>query len=650
MTDISAGPGDDTARGDTPRTVGLGRIAWWLAPPTILVYALVLAVPNAFVNDGFIYLAMVHSLVENGSLAFENGYEAYGSDALAVFFFIPVDGRLMPQYPSGWAFLAAPFYAIGGIRGLFLLNALATILTFWLIRATARTLFDDDRLGLTAALLYAFATYAFDYAGAVWPHAVTIACITAGMAAAATGWRRDSAGWYALAGLALGLGIHFRVDAVLAVPAIGVWILGAAARPWRGLGLFLVGLLPGLAAASAINFAKFGVLSPLSYGRQGATSATDLTFYAGLLPLVAAGGLAALSLGFAPVRRAVYRPAVALGLLGLALAAVALVPPLQALGLRLAYGAAGLVVDMRLFPDALSQNGITQLEDGTVLAYGWAKKALLQSMPYAAVVLLVLPRLFRGPDRAGVALCLLVALAILFPFAYVGWWGGRANHMRYLLHLAPALVILSALALRQIDEAPKRPLVLAAILGVGIPAAGVLAAVLQGRELIYLLQHSVPNALVLGIALLSLAALLLRGRLRAAAFSGLQGMVWAGVLMAFVSAWVLDLTIHQSYRSTNWKLTETARSLPRYALFNVFYPTWAFERIAEPKTLIASGLGRGQPYDPELVRRAFADGRAVFAQHPSIAERMVAAGDASAAELVHDDEDPMFQLFRMAPP
>ncbi len=159
----------------------------------------------------------------------------------------------MPQYPSGWAFLAAPFYAAGGIYGLILLNVLATLLAVWLIRVAGRVFFDDDRLGLVAALLYVFATFAYDYAGAVWPHAPALACILGATVAAGLAWRRDDLRWAFAAGLVLGFGVNMRVDAILPLVAIAPWLLGVMRRPYLALALLLAGLVPGLAVAAALN-------------------------------------------------------------------------------------------------------------------------------------------------------------------------------------------------------------------------------------------------------------------------------------------------------------------------------------------------------------------------------------------------------------
>lgn len=647
----TGGRGEGAGRDFTVRIASIGEVAYWLAFPLILVYALAIAVPSPYVNDGFVYLTMVEGLAEHGSLAFENEWTRYRSPAQLLNFFLPVGDpggeRLVAQYPSGWAFLAAPFWLAGGVRGIFLMNALLILLTLWLVRLTARLLSGDERVALTAALIWVYATYAFDYAGAIWPHAPTLAVIAGATAMAVLARQRDDLRWALGAGLAVGIGVHFRVDAILVAPPLMLWLLGTAARPYRTLGAFAAGMVPGLALAVAINWAKFGIASPLSYGRDEQDGGTTLATWAPPLSALAAGGAAALLLGLAPVRRAVYRPRALLGFGAAGLAAVALVPPLRELAVRTLLGGAGLVIDMQLFHDWIGQGGLEQASDGTWRAYRLAKKALLQSLPYAAALPLIAPLLVRpGKDRAAVALLVLVALAILAPFAMIGWWGGKANHMRYLLHLTPALAILAALTLRRIGELPQgREGVLWAA-AYAVPLVGLVYGLARRHDLIYVLQNSVPNAVTLTIAL-ALLAWWLTGR--AAAAAALRGATWAGVVLAGLSAWGLDLVIHQGDRNRAQVLTEAVRALPDDIVLQVIYPNWAFERIGVAGTLLIDSPGEGRYYDADLLRRLLAEQRPVYVQHRYIAELMVEDGVAGRAELVVDT-DPWFQLFRVYPP
>ncbi|HSF96674.1 MAG TPA: glycosyltransferase family 39 protein [Thermohalobaculum sp.] len=626
-----------------------GRVLRWLyllSGPLILAYALFVAAPNVFVIDGAVYYAMVDAMAREGSFAIWNGYEIYHSPSLDLRFTSPVDDRLMPQYPGGWAFLAAPFYLLGGIRGLFLLNALATVATIWLVRATAAELFGSRRLAVIAALVFVFATFAFDYAGAVWPHALTTLGIATATLAAARAWRRERPGWALAAGLALGVAVHFRVDAILAAPAIGFWLLAATNRPWANTGAFAAGLVPGLAAASAINFVKFGSLAPITYGRSGADGgAPDLVHYAGLLPFAVMVLALALALGFAPVRRAVYRPAVVLGLAAV-LAVICLLPPLQPHALRLLRGAGAMLVDIQAFRGVLRPDLLQELPDGTVQFLGYHKKALLQSLPWLAGCLVLAPRFLRGPDRAGLCLLALVPAAIVVPLAWSAWLGGLANHMRYLVNLLPALSILGAVALDQLAAAQGRSRLIALAAGAAAVLAGLAAGYGGGHGMIFVFQNSLPNVIVAALAGVSLLAVL---SARPALVSAARGVMAAALALAFVSAWGFDLALHQSRRLQLQQISVAARAIPPDAVIQAIWPTAFYDRIGRRPGLVALYTFGDKNYDADFIGRVLAEGRPLFVQNQLIADQIVADGVAASAEpalgLAPADE-----LYRMVPP
>ena len=103
-----------------------------------------------------------------------------------------------------------------------------------------------------------------------------------------------------VAGLAIGLALNIRTDAALAMPPLALWALATFRRPYLALFCLTVGLAPGVLTAAALNLAKFGIFSPVTYGRQGTTGgATSLSYYAPLYPAAALFARAAF-----PVRRA----------------------------------------------------------------------------------------------------------------------------------------------------------------------------------------------------------------------------------------------------------------------------------------------------------------------------------------------------------
>ena len=629
----------------------LGVIALTLVGVGWVVFAVFWAAPGVLIIDGFVYQAMIDSFAGQGSFFVTNGIDEYGAGPLRIALMRDVGGQLAPQYPGGWGIIAAPAYLAGGLRGVIVLNAVASALTLPLIWLAARALFAEHRLATTAALIYGLATFAIDYAFGFWPHGVTTFLVTAAVAAVVTGWRGSPAAELRgalIAGLVLGLGVNIRVDALFAAAPICIWLLGVGRRPYSSLGLLLVGLVPGLAFATAINLVKFGIPSPLTYGLSGGT--TSLGYYAQLAPLVAAGALVALALGLARVRVALYRP------LGLTLAVISVfmlllaVPTLREIVLRVAAGAWVLVVDFQAHPTPAY--GMTALEDGTFLMHGVVKKALLQSLPYAAAILVLAPRLWRGPDRAAVTFCILfIGLGIL-PFAFGNWHGGASTNMRYLLNIVPVLAILTAVALGEISilAQGRSAYAMMAIMAVG---AGSLAfGAWRGYPLYFTYQQTLSNTAVFGIAVLSVMTLVTRGRVRGDIATTLRGLVVFSLMAAFFSAWYFDSRITQTKRALSAEMAELSSDLPNNALVVTYRPVFGAFRLNRPPALTAIGNIFSTEIDETLsalVERAFADGRPVFAQSRVLAEQMIAGGLTDVLTPRYGiDEDREF--YELAPP
>ncbi len=616
-----------------------------------VVFAAFWAAPGVHNIDGLVYHAMIDAFARQGSLFVSNGYEEHGTEALKIFLMRDAGGRLAPQYPGGWGIVAAPAYLALGLRGVILLNAVASALTLPLVWLAARALFEDRRLATQAALIYGLATFAVVYAFGVWPHGVTTFLVTAAVAAVVVGWRGTPAAELRgalIAGLVLGLGVNIRVDALFAAAPLGIWLLGAGRRPYAGLGLLLAGLVPGLAIATAINQAKFGIPSPVTYGMS--EGGTSVGYDAQLAPLVVAGALAALALGMTRVRAVLFRPA------GLTLTAVgglalllALPGPREAL-IRIAEGFWVLVIDFQAHP--VPSRGLTVTEDGTIRAYGLVKKALLQSLPYAAAVLVLAPRLWRGPDRAAVVFCALFVGLGIVPFAFSSWHGGMANNMRYFLNLVPVLVILSAAALREIAALAegRAALAMAAVLAIG--GGAIVYGVEQGYPLNFVFQHTLPNAVILGVTGLSVLIFVTQGTMRGGIATTLRGLVALGLLIAFFSAWVFDLQVSQQRRAITAGMVELSRDLPGNALVVTFTPEAAGFRLNRPPALTAQANFMTRKIDAgqtALVARAFAEGRPVFAHGRFLAEQMLAKGAAGALAPRYGIAEDL-DLYEMTPP
>lgn len=613
------------------------------------MFAAVVAVPAPLVSDEWFYLSMIDGLVNHGTLFLDNGYGEFASETLRIRYLIPTPDGLAPQYPSGYAVLAAPAWMLLGAHGVVMLNTLAAVATLPAIVVLGRHLFDDRELGLNAALIWAVGSFAFDLSVGIWPHGLATFLATSAFAAAAVACKaRPNAdlGFMALAGLAAGVGLHARVDCVLVIPAIAIWSLAVHRRPYLALAAFALGLAPGLAAAAALNYAKFGIFSPVSYGRTGDAGATSPAAYAPLAAVALAVGTGALLLGLKRVRAVAGRPMVIAGGLVLVAGLVAAIGPLREIATRLIVGGYGLVIDFGQYTGP--PRGVEVLADGSVRVHGFIKKALLQSVPYAASILVLLPAAFAGRDRPGILGCTLAIGIFVAPFAWLSWHGNSGNSMRYFVYTLPFVAVLSAAAWREIG--PGRSL------RIGIVAAVIVLAILairvaaNGHEMRYVLQVPLANVVIVALALLSLALIVVRNqRSRVVLASAARGVFVLGLVAAFVSGYVFDLVTSQMLRASNRAAIERAADLPANSLLYTQTPAWAPLRLNAPPRMTARADAYHIRVDRGLVAHAFASGRRVFAQSEELADAMVAQGAAGSMRRL-SQLDPSLDVYELFPP
>ncbi|MEO1532412.1 MAG: hypothetical protein AAFU72_09600 [Pseudomonadota bacterium] len=591
-----------------------------------LIGAAFIAFPAPFSIDGYIFQSMSEAFARSGSLFLDNSAAAYGNPALAIQLTRLVEGGLVPQYPGLWGIVSSPFYAALGVRGLMLMNALASICTMALTWKLGMALFGDRTLARNAALLFGLATFAVDYAFGIWPQAFGACIVAAALLAAAEavrGREQREPLLAATAGLAMGLALCIRADTLFLLPTVWIWLLAAGRKPYPSLALYIIGLLPGLAIASAINMIKFGSFVPVTYGHE--RGYTNIDTWMPLVYLGAAGAVASLALGIDRVRAFALRPAViALAAMGGVALALAL-PPTRGATIDLFAGFWALVVDFQTVP--LGTPGAFLEPDGIVTMFGVVKKALLHSLPYLAGCIILLPQLWRGPDQRALVFCLLVAAFCIGPYALKTWHGGAANQMRYFLTIMPVLALLAAAAWRQIaplrlegDRTGTLVFLAIAIVAVFIPF---LLDVRPG----FITQNQLPWALVIALILLGSIVILpaaLPQRLgikqwdvfRAKAGQALRTTFIVSVAAAAVSAWMLDIGISQNERRLNMAVAAEVGKLHSDAVIVTFVPHRLGPRLNEPGKITIQGDGNDLTLSDDaraMIRIAAAEGRPVIA-------------------------------------
>ncbi|MEM9198495.1 MAG: glycosyltransferase family 39 protein, partial [Pseudomonadota bacterium] len=445
----------------TARQAAPDRLETWAAQfglPIVAVLALgliagtFLAAPGLFTIDEVIYWLDATSLAQTGDLTVTNGTGMPAHEAFGLWLLVIGPHGLVPQYPVGSALAGAPLVAALGVQGLILLNAIAAAATLFFTHRLARAITQAEWPALVAVLILCLASFFVEYAWGVWPHAITTACVTAALltghwAISADG--RAAVGWALLCGLAVGIGFLFRVDSILALPALAAAGLLYARAPFACAIGGAVGLAPALAVSMAFAWVKFGSLNPLSYGQTDGGGTTPATYLSLAALLAALLGLLILARQIAWQPR--FLAAFGLGLAGLL--ATAYLAPLPLLS-DLAHGVHALIFDMTVVQDPRA--GVVAHANGTMSFWGLWKKALGQSLPW--IGLLVVLALRPGPARLRPALRLLAIACVVWslPFAMRAWHGGLGSNMRYLLPVLPALSILAVLALQRLPPATVR--------------------------------------------------------------------------------------------------------------------------------------------------------------------------------------------------
>ncbi len=426
------------------------------------------AVP--FIIDGGVYLDMVDSLVRNHSLAIGGNGGVEGAPPLTKLLTIAHNGQVYPQYPSGYAFIAAPFYLAFGVSGLMMLNGLCFALSIWLTYLLSRRFYSDETARLAAGV-FAFATFAPTYMLAIWPHMIALAfwlgAVYLAVAADEAQHRKKSLLLFGLSGLLVGAGLNVRVDVFLAGLIVFFW-LRLAARPGDRMAALLVlcGVAPGLLAAAVLNEMKFGAFLPLSYGKTA-----GLTSFAPYLPLAMIGVIAFLAAwafnipALLKTAHSKIRNTHAGAITVVFIACVLLAPPLRDLVWRMLTGIYVLVFNLQAH-NAYFQDGVEPNVYGQLLFWGYPKKALIQSIPWMALAIIPLVYAFRTRIARAASLSALAIAAPICFYALNQWHGGGSYSMRYFLPALPFLAMLSAEGFRRLsgDIKLNRQAILAALL------------------------------------------------------------------------------------------------------------------------------------------------------------------------------------------
>ncbi len=580
---------------------------WIVSVGFLVIVGAFFVTAGAFTIDEVIYLLGARAVAETGTFVVENGWDRYRSNDLLLWFMREGASGPVPQYPPGTAIFGAPLYALAGLRGLILLNAAAAGFTLWITYRLARRVTGDEFTAVGSAFMLFACTFFIEYAYGVWPHAVATASVATAVlltldAAELSG--RPAFSRALVAGVAVGMGLLFRIDVGLVLPAIGIFILLAARAPLLvSLGGAL-GVLGPVAVMSWANVQKFGTFNPLSYGLSGGGSVS----IAGYWPIGIA--VAAGALGILAFRVIEWRPSRRMfgGMVGVvALALLALPQGRQAI-LGLIDNAYPLFFDMTKVTD--SRLGVEPEGSATRLFWGFPKKSLGQSLPWLGVLAIVLICRDRAKWRwhAFAGLILVIWSA---PFVLKEWHGGLSLNMRYLLPLLPIIAVLGAEGIKSLTqgtEISKRALLLSFVVGLFAVFA------LSEASATSLIAAHQPLALMMfTLTLIACAIAALRTEPTHLARKGASVLVMASLGFALAIGPLGDHRLGQASRTAKLNIATAVQDLPGPLLI-YGRPETLTGLIERPDAFLAIIDFREQKPDPELIAQALEDGRRVYAE------------------------------------
>ena len=608
-------------------------------------------VPGYLSIDEAVYHWTTRDLVETGSLGLRTGYEELASPELTNTHTSIHGGRVVSSYPYLFPAIAAPFFALLGYRGLFVVNALAFVGVALLVHALARRIFRDPILALDATLEQrilgldrgeagvrlqqrrrpghlpagvvrqpdALCTCAWDYSQAAWPHIVGLLSTVGAMLLAAVSLQattRRAALLAALgAGLVAGAAPGVRIDAFLTLPCVVLALLFARPARVREAGLAIAGAIPGLAALALTNLAKFGSPNPLSYGNLFGDVMLELYAWYGAVLAVGLAAAWALTRERALPFVAAHRTALAVG----AAAAAAILLALPQVR-RIAGWAYGLVVDLRALDGDRLAPWVPRIEGGGIVYVGSLKHALLQNLPYLPILAALAPRRGRpAADGGWLAFLAVVPAATIAENVLWGYDGGLSLNLRLAIPALPFLAILAAYAAHDLARRwGGGPGIATWALG-GALAAAAWLALPRGldepptRLVIPLLVIPLVLAGAL-LALLVAGERLSAGRVRASARRGAWTALVVAVCWAGFLALLRDYPLHWIRREESWAAGSAAlRQVPPGSLFFMSDFPDPFMRLLEADRVAIAFPFEDRLEDfPRLLRVGLASGRPVY--------------------------------------
>jgi hypothetical protein len=223
-------------------------------------------IPAAFINDENNYLVTAVGL-RNGRLTVP-GTEGLTPSRELVYFDPEPNRRsvlttpVVSLVPPLYAFAAVPF-AIGGWRGLVMLNTISFLVAIALVYFYVKDLTQHVNRALLASLLFSLGGYCIEYAQGVWPHMLSVALCLGSLYLSMKGQRSERAWIMALGGLCVGLAVGVREQNIVFALFVGIGLLILEPKKFRIVLTYALGLGIPLVAIATLNYFRLGIWHPI---------------------------------------------------------------------------------------------------------------------------------------------------------------------------------------------------------------------------------------------------------------------------------------------------------------------------------------------------------------------------------------------------
>lgn len=603
------------------------------AATLLLVAGAFLAPPMPFIDDGGLYYDMARAMADHGVLHIAQNGGVEGAPPLVKWLTSAHEGKVYAQYPAGYALVAAPFYKLFGIHGLMLLNALSAAAALAMTYRLSKTLYAESGAAMEAAALLGVASFLSYYAFTIWPQALGLSLYLGATLLAVEGVTRSNSGtawkWLAASGLLIGFGVSIRIDVILTLPAILIWLrLFALPANRLAAGAVFLGTIPGLGFSAFLNWLKYGVPSPISYGPAGGN--TDPSAYTAIAIAVTVGLTVLMLADLKKLAAEAYRRRPLVCLIGGGAVAALIVTFCWPIISPLLRGAWVLVFNLQALQQKYFQPGVGYDEYGRLLFWGFPKRAFTQSVPFAALIVIPVIAHLRGKRSVALALCLLAIAAPIAFYALHEWHGGGSYNIRYFLPALPFVSILAAQGARRLYQqsglSPKTAALTGALLAiVGFTTFDFAHSVAMNAPQLRTPSDLYPQSLFFCVlVILSMLAVMAPGRSQR--LSGATLLFAAFVVGYSASVNFSDEFAQEKTRAAHLDVSRIiGHALPRDALVLGDFQILFIDAEARGLSFMAVWNDTSAAAAAEAARAFASAGRCVYIQNETVRERMTAS-------------------------